>query len=217
MHITKIIAAAALLALAPSGASAAALYGGGTAAVAAPGVTVDAGASVSAGASSSASTGAGDWTADANGIGEMDASVSSDTNVTAGAGAGLDAYSASLMASDENIAEVNAVDEGEVSVEYYHPGRLFGLFPVKVRSETTAMLAASGASKIETHMPWWNFFVIGTGDTSSAVDERLSSSSQVSADLKMADDASARERLIAAIVNAHADATASAEASADAR
>ncbi len=200
MTITRtIIALTALIALAPSGVSAASLYGGGTASVNAAGITV--------GATASGTGSAVGGSADADvGIEAPDTPVSSDDRVMTDTD--FESFRANLSARDANVAEVEAAGDSEVKVSYYHPGRLFGMFSVKVKSETRAMLDDEGTARVETHMPWWNFFVVGTDDTSTMVDEKLSSSAEVSTDLKMTDDAAARTRLIEAIVAAHASANA---------
>lgn len=221
MTITKtIIALIAVVAFAPSAASAAALYGGGTASANAADISVGAGAGVGAEANDDGGT-------EHEGIGEPLDSADDDADsrgtnlsITASSQVKTDAdltlFGESIKTEDARVADVKAESEGEVSVDYYHPGRLFGIFPIQVKSETRAMLAEDGAAKVETHMPWWNFFVIGTDDTSTMIDESLSASTQFSTDLKMEADASARARLIEAIVKAHADASLAAQASANA-
>lgn len=203
MTITKsLIAFATLIILMPSGAAAASLYGGsnGTASVTI-GADVSAGASAT-GSPSSSSAGDDSSMPDTPSSTGLNVSVTSASSVSTEMD--LADYRESVMEEDAAVAEVDAVAGSDVTVSYWHEGRLFGIFPVKVKSETTAALTTDGDVAVTTHMPWWNMFVTGTGDARAAVDEELSSSTRVAADLKMKEDAAARARLIEAIVAAHA-------------
>ncbi len=200
MTITKtLIALAVFTALAPTHIFAASLYGGGTAQAGAADISVGIGADVAddTATGSPSSSSAGD-----------DATV--DVGLGVGANADFSTYAETVMNADSRVASVNAGEDDSVAVEYWHDGKLFGLFPVKVKSETRAALAVNGSADVETHMPWWNFMVMGTGSAGAMVDEELSTSAMVAADLKMAENAAARARIVDAIIAAHADARMSA-------
>lgn len=131
--------------------------------------------------------------------------------------ADLEVFSDNLTVANKNVAEANAEASGSADLAYYHQGRLFGIFPVKVKAHTWVTAQEDGSVKVNTTMPWWSAFVTGTGKVRSAVDSSLSSSTSISADVRAGADAAARARVLRAIADAHArlDASASANASAD--
>lgn len=149
------------------------------------------------------------------------AALYGDTSVSATVQLGSDATSTDtyegigepLDDSDSNTTQEASADaaitsDSEVSAEYAHTGRLFGIFEVQVPSETKVMVNATGDVEVKTHMPWWSFFVTGTGKVSAEVDDELSASTSFMADAK-ASTAAAKARIMDAIAKAHASVDAS--------
>lgn len=105
---------------------------------------------------------------------------------------------------DEYVASATVHGDDEVNVEYWHEGRLFGLFPVKVKSDTVVEIDSAGLVDVKTRMPWWNMFVIGTGNVVTYVQEDLENSESVAMDIRAEGDMTAKERILDAIIQANA-------------
>lgn len=130
--------------------------------------------------------------------------------------ADLEVMSENMRVENESFAGAETKSDGKVSVEYYHNGHLFGLFPVKVKSHTTVEEDADGEVVVTTRMPWWNFFVTGTGNVAADVDSELSgSSASLESNFSASAEASARARIIEAVASAHAEVAAELQASAN--
>lgn len=128
----------------------------------------------------------------------------------------LEVMSENMRVENESFAGAMAESDGTVSVEYYHSGHLFGLFPVKVKSNTIVEEDTNGDLVVKTRMPWWNFFVTGTGNVASGVDSELSGSSvSLENNFSASAEASARARIIEAVASAHAEIAADLQASAN--
>lgn len=116
----------------------------------------------------------------------------------------LDVMVDNLFTSHEQLASVNASKQNQVTASYRHNGRVLGIFPVVVKSSTIVALNANGQAEATTSMPWWNFFVLGTGKVSSSVNLALESNPSIAVDLAASADAAARARVLEAVVSAHA-------------
>lgn len=116
----------------------------------------------------------------------------------------LDVMVDNLFTAHEHLASVNASKQDRIMASYRHNGRVLGIFPVLVKSNTVVALNANGQAEATTSMPWWNFFVLGTGSVSSKVNTTIESNASVTADLAASADASARARVLEAVVSAHA-------------
>lgn len=121
----------------------------------------------------------------------------------------LNIYQKNSEVRDENISKIDTEVEDGVSVEYKHPGRLFGIIPVEVIAKTTVKAQSDGKLKTETTFPWWSSMVRGLGDVRAQVDGTISS--QFANVMTNGTTASVlRARLIDAIVRANAEARANA-------
>ncbi len=116
----------------------------------------------------------------------------------------LEVFSENMRERDENIANANARAAGSADLTYYHKGKLFGLFPVKVKTQTWVTSETDGTVSVNTTLPWWSGFVTGTGKVRSEVDAALANSASLSADMQASADAAARARILDAIASAHA-------------
>lgn len=120
----------------------------------------------------------------------------------------LQIYQENLRTEDSGFANADLDSDEDVDVAYWHEGKFLGLFPVKVESHTVVAMGSDGNVNVETHMPWWNFFVTGTGSVAADVDSELESSSMIENDFKMGGSAGAKARILEAVANAHASARA---------
>ena len=120
--------------------------------------------------------------------------------------ADLETFSENLRIRDTQILDANADASGSADLTYYHPGRLFGIFPVQVEARTWVSTNQDGELEANTTLPWWGVFVTGTGQVRTQVDSTLEESTAVAANLRAGADASARARVLEAIANAHAQA-----------
>jgi hypothetical protein len=124
--------------------------------------------------------------------------------------ADLAAYTESLETEDKNIDRAEAEVDGDVTLSYYHPARLFGIFPVRAKSTTVVSVGDNGMLEAKTSMPWWSFLATGTGKVAGNIDAELSNSGQILTDMKVSGSAAAKARVLEAITSAHARAAVSA-------
>lgn len=117
--------------------------------------------------------------------------------------ADLTLFRENMQTEDKNIAEVSADSDEKIAVAYWHQGHLFGVFPMKVKSETTVRSETNGSVVVKTRMPWWNMFLTGTGRVTTDVDSSLNESRAVENDFKLAGNATAKARILEAIAEAH--------------
>lgn len=120
--------------------------------------------------------------------------------------ADLAAYGESLETSDEHIDRVEATVAGDVMLSYYHPVRLFGIFPIRAKAETTVSVNESGMIEVDTKLPWWCFMASGAAAVATSVDAELANSGSITTDMKLTGNAAARARVLEAVANAHVQA-----------
>lgn len=135
--------------------------------------------------------------------GDSDDSSGARSSSTVTSDAELVLYGEALQQADANVGRAEASTDGEIRVEYYYPVRLFGVFQVRAKSETTVELGKSGMLQVRTRMPWWSVAATGTGTVPASVDSALSNSGEIITDMKFRGDAAARARVLEAVVAAH--------------
>ncbi len=130
--------------------------------------------------------------------------------------ADLEVFIENAPLNNENVAKVDMSADDRMVVEYRHHGRLFGIFPVTVKSKTSVSAEEDGSLMVETRLPWWSGFVTGVGKTRAAVEERLNASTSLEAAFSASASAEARARAAEEVIAA-LDASASASGSSSAQ
>lgn len=89
----------------------------------------------------------------------------------------LEVYTKNVTEIESDVERItidsSARDEAKVMVRYRHQGKLFGLLPIKVASNTTVITRADGSTEVTTRLPWWSMTVSGTEQIKSVIEGSL--------------------------------------------
>lgn len=89
----------------------------------------------------------------------------------------LEVYTRNVTEMESEVERItidsSGHDEAKVMVFYRHQGKLFGLLPVKVISNTTVVTRADGSTEVTTRLPWWSMTVSGTEQMKSVIEGSL--------------------------------------------
>ncbi len=122
----------------------------------------------------------------------------------------LEVFADNISTREENVDEVtfdaDATGAWEARVTYAHTGKLFGLIPVTVKSDTMVKVDAEGELSVESDLPWWNFMVTEKNHAEAEIESRLRDNATVMAAAEVEANAAVKAQVVEAIVaelNAH--------------
>jgi hypothetical protein len=95
----------------------------------------------------------------------------------------LQTYTQNIMSADANIANINASEANQIIVQYKHPGKFLGIFPVHVTSQTTVSTNSDNTVNVKVKLPWWSMFVTGVEKSRANIETALQSSASLKSSL----------------------------------